>query len=83
MASIKVGKQWTPQLVIDYLCHDEIEETVNATPETDTPRIAIWSKAVTAKYNGLSNEEKTRYGVIAEKWKRDGPPLEVKRMLVF
>ena len=77
-------KKWTGRLVVDHLCHDEIEKAVNSSGKTN-PRehIAEWSKALTEKINSFTDEEKARYAVIAEQWTKDGPPTEVKRRLVF
>ena len=80
---IKVWKKWTGQLVVNYLCHDEIEEAVKESGIKDPhQRIAQWAKAVSDKYNSLTDEEKTKYGVIAEQWTNEGPPAEVRQRLV-
>lgn len=78
---VKVGKQWTARLVVDYLCHDEIKEIVSKSG--DSAGIGVWSTAVTEMFNSLSDDKKMEYTLIAEEWRKRGPPLEVKRQLVF
>ena len=81
---IKAGKNWTPRLVADYTYHKEIKEAVENSGLTDPhERIAEWSRAVFEKYNSLSDEERAEFAVIAEKWKKEGPPQEVKQQLVY
>jgi len=66
------------------LLHEEIKEAVNDSGITDPhQRITEWQKVLTAKCNSLPPEDMVKYGVIAEQWTKDGPPLEVKRRLVF
>ena len=80
----KVWKKWTSRLVVDHLCHDQIEDAVNSSGKTNPhERIAEWSKALTEKFNSFTDEEKAKYAVIAEQWTKDGPPVEVRRRLVF
>ena len=83
-----MGKQWTARLVTDFKHHDEIKEAVKKTVEesgiTDPhEKISVWSKAVTTKYNSLPEATKTEYGVLANQWKKEGPPPEIKRRSVF
>jgi len=79
-----VWKKWTAHLVVDHLCHDEIEEAVNASGVLNPhQRIAQWSKALSEKWNSFTDEEKSKYTVIAEQWSKEGPPNEVKQWLVF
>jgi len=49
----------------------------------DDPGIGKWQTALSEKWDSLSPDEQTRYGVIAEQWKERGPPPEVQRRLVF
>ena len=76
-------KKWTARLVVNYLCHDEIKEAVKASGIKDPrQRIVQWAKALSEKYNSLTDEEKAKYGVIAKQWTNEGPPAEVKQQLV-
>jgi hypothetical protein len=78
-----VGKQWTARLVVDHLHRSEIEEAVNnAGPSDPGARIGLWSTAVTEKFNSLTDEQKTKYAVMAENWKASGPSEEFKQQLV-
>jgi hypothetical protein len=54
-------------------------ESFKADPEQG---IGKWSSALTLKWDSLTEEEKAKYGVIAEQWKKRGPPEEVQRRLV-
>ena len=75
----KVWKKWTSRLVVDHLCHDEIENAVNSSGKTNPhERIAERSKALTEKFNSFTDEEKAKYTVIAEQWTKDGLPTEVR-----
>ena len=83
-----MGKQWTAHLIADFRHHDEIKEAVKKTVEesgiTDPhEKISVWLKAVTAKYNSLPEATKTEYGVLADQWKKEGPPPEIKCWSVF
>ena len=76
---IKAAKQWTGRLVADFYHHDEITEAFKANPE---PGIGKWQHLLSEKWNSLPDEQKARYGVIAEQWKEQGPPPEVRRRSV-
>lgn len=65
------------------MLHDEIKEAVNASGKTDPhERIAEWQRVLSEKCKSLTEEEMTKYGVMAEQWTKEGPPLEIKRQLV-
>jgi hypothetical protein len=52
-------------------------------PLTPQEQIGKYASFLTEKIESLSEEEKARYGVLAKKWKEQGPPTDVKRRLVF
>lgn len=78
---IKAAKQWTGRLVAGFFHHDEIKEAYDA-DESDQG-IGKWQTALSNKWQSLSEAQKTKYTVIAEQWREQGPPPEVQRRLVF
>lgn len=44
--------------------------------------ITLWALAVSEKWEELTDAERARFTLIAEQWRADGPPIEVKRRSV-
>lgn len=83
-----MGKQWSARLVADFYHHKEIkvavkEFTDNEGIKDSRKKIPVWSRAVTAKFNSLPEATKAKYAVVADEWKREGPPEPIKRRSVF
>jgi hypothetical protein len=75
-----VGKQWNSRLVINHTFHDKIEEMVNQLGPLDPrERITQWAIALSEVCKSLDDAEVARYGVIAEKWNKEGPPKDIQR----
>ena len=81
---IKAFKQWNAHLVANQIYHAEIQKAVEAhTNLTPNQKIGKWATYLTEKINSLSDGERARLAVLAERWKEEGPPEEVKHQLVF
>src|ERR1700679_2786037 len=81
---IKKFKQWNARLVADHIYHAEIQKAVGHHSDlTPQQKIGKWATCLTEKINSLSKEEKARLAVLADRWKDEGPPEEVKLRLVF
>ena len=52
-------------------------------PLAPQQQIGKWASALTEKWESLPEEDKAKYAVLAEQWREQGPPPEVKRRLVF
>jgi len=67
---IKVTKQWNARLVADYYHHDEIMEAVKAHGSLNPQQqIGKWASSLTEKWDSLSEEDRTKYAVLAEQWR--------------
>ena len=75
-----VGKQWNVWLVINHIFHEQIKEEVNKQGELPpNERIAKWASALTNVISRLSEEDLTKYTIIAKEWKAQGPLKEIQR----
>jgi hypothetical protein len=82
--TMKVGKQWTPRLVVDHLFHNKIKQIVDACGKTNSWQwIGKWASVLTQMHKFLTDEERAKYKVLAKQWKEDGPPLAVKCWFVL
>ena len=77
---VQVGKPWSARLVVNYLLRDEIEKRVDALGQFDPHvRITKWVSTVSQMMAELSPEELKKYQVLAEEWRKLGPPKELQR----
>ena len=65
------------RLVVTKVFYKEIKEAFDNDP--DPSRITAWTAAVNGKMKALSKGENLKYAALADKWNKDGPPMEVKR----
>jgi hypothetical protein len=67
-------------LVVGHIFHEKIKEEVEKyDPLPPKQRITRWAIELTNVINGLSEDELKKYALVAEKWKAEGPPEEIKR----
>ena len=77
---VQVGKQWKARWVVDYLFHKELEERMKqyeSLPSTE--KIGKWARELSDLIDGLSEEEMAKYTLMAEAWRKQGPPEELQR----
>ena len=80
---VRVGKQWTARLVAAHFHQQQIDEALaKLEPLTPPQRIAKWSTVLSDIIKSLDEDELAKYAVIAEKWKAEGPSVEVQRRQV-
>ena len=78
---VAVGKAWTTWLVAAHFHKKEIDETLEKEFGDLAPnqRIAKWANILTGIMSELDSVTLNRYSVLAENWKKEGPPREIQR----